>query len=101
MTSYAETALVRGLAFLSETQASLAHNLANLDSTGFKRQSAVAKTETSRFQSVLDAELPTVSFAQTIDWTPGSPAPFPGPGVYFLRLTAGGRSASARIVFAR
>ena len=45
MTSYAETALVRGLAFLSETQASIAHNLANLDSTGFKRQSAVAKTE--------------------------------------------------------
>jgi flagellar basal body rod protein FlgG len=72
MASYAETALVRGLAFLSEAQASIAHNLANLDSAGFKRQSAVAKTETSRFQSVLEGELPTVGYSQTIDWTPGS-----------------------------
>src|SRR5262245_40265921 len=72
MTTYAETALVRGLAYLSETQASIAHNLANVDATGFKRQSAVAKVESSRFQSVLDGELPTVSFVQATDWTPGT-----------------------------
>jgi hypothetical protein len=34
-------------------------------------------------------------------WTSGSPAPFPQNGVYFLRLTAKGKSANAKVVFAR
>src|SRR5262245_6598977 len=72
MASYAETALVRALGFLSESQASIAHNLANVDSTGFKRCTALATGTTSRFQSVLDGELPTVGFAPAVDWTPGT-----------------------------
>jgi len=34
-------------------------------------------------------------------WSSGSPAPFPENGVYFLRLTAQGRTAKAKLVFAR
>jgi len=72
MTGYAETALVRGLSFLSESQASIAHNLANVDSTGFKRKSAVATSENARFQSMLEREMPTVGFELTTDFTPGT-----------------------------
>ena len=35
------------------------------------------------------------------EWSSGSPVPFPRNGIYFLRLTAGGRSAKAKVVFAR
>jgi len=36
-----------------------------------------------------------------LDWSPGSPAPFPRNGVYFLRLTAAGKTAIAKVIFAR
>lgn len=36
-----------------------------------------------------------------IAWSPGSPAPFPANGVYFLRLTTAGRTAKAKLIFAR
>lgn len=72
MASYAETALVRGLSFLSEAQAAIAHNLANVDSSGFKRRSAIAKSETARFQSLLEREMPTVDFSQVVDFSPGT-----------------------------
>jgi len=39
--------------------------------------------------------------ARVLDWSAGSPAPFPQNGVYFLRLTADGRTANAKLVFAR
>lgn len=72
MTGYAETALVRGLSFLSEAQATIAHNLANVDSSGFKRRSPIATTETARFQSLLEREMPTVGFDMSTDFTPGT-----------------------------
>lgn len=34
-----------------------------------------------------------------LEWSPGSPVPFPEAGVYFLRLTAEGRTANAKVVF--
>jgi hypothetical protein len=37
----------------------------------------------------------------TLAWTSGSPVPFPGNGVYFLRLTANGETAKAKLIFAR
>ena len=36
-----------------------------------------------------------------LEWSPGSPAPFPQNGVYFLRLTVDGRMANAKLIFAR
>jgi hypothetical protein len=39
--------------------------------------------------------------ANVITWSPGSPAPFPANGVYFLRLTTAGRTAHAKVIFAR
>jgi len=53
----------------------------------------------SRVATLLDR---VVSAGETVlDWTPGSPAPFPGSGVYFLRLRFGEHAATAKIVFAR
>lgn len=72
MAGYAETALVRGLSFLSEAQAAISHNLANVDSSGFKRRSAIATSENARFQSMLEQEMPTVGFSQIVDFTPGT-----------------------------
>ena len=42
MTGYAENSLVRGLSFLAEKQAAIANNLANVNTTSFKRRMAVA-----------------------------------------------------------
>lgn len=53
----------------------------------------------ARVATLMDRELAAGS--AVFDWADGSPAGFPGAGVYFLRLTSGGRTASARIVFAR
>ena len=43
MTSYGEIALVRGMSFLAEKQAAIANNLANVDTTSFKRRLALAR----------------------------------------------------------
>jgi flagellar basal body rod protein FlgG len=72
MTDYSETALVRGMGFLAEAQAAIAHNLANVNSTGFKRQIAVAVPVPGRFEQTLQAALPTVRYAQSTDWTGGA-----------------------------
>jgi flagellar basal-body rod protein FlgF len=65
--SYGEIALVRGLAFLAEKQAATAHNLANVDTTSFKRRHAMAQPSTQDFGSLLDRQLPTVAYHERTD----------------------------------
>ena len=54
MTSYGENALVSGLTFLAEKQAAIANNLANVDTTSFKRRLAMAQGSGDRFHTLLD-----------------------------------------------
>lgn len=67
MPSYGETALVRSLSFLAEKQASIAHNLANVDTASFKRRAAIAVETKQDFQSVLDQQMPTLAYAEQTD----------------------------------
>lgn len=67
MQSYAEIALVRGLAFLAEKQAATAHNLANVDTTSFKRRHAVAAGSPTDFHSMLERQMPTISYTDRTD----------------------------------
>jgi flagellar basal-body rod protein FlgF len=68
---YGEIALVRGLSFLAEKQASIANNLANVDTTSFKRRSAIAVTE-GGFHSLLDRQLSAVGYAEQTDLQRGT-----------------------------
>ncbi len=70
MTSYGETALVRSLSFLAEKQAAIANNLANVDTTSFKRRTAIAQPA-GAFQSMLDRQLTSVSYAERADMQRG------------------------------
>jgi len=72
MTGYGDTALVRGMQYLAEKQASIAHNLANVNSFGFKRQVGYATDGGPEFGSILDQQLRTVQYSQHTDWTTGS-----------------------------
>lgn len=67
MQSYGEIALVRGLSFLAEKQAATAHNLANVDTTSFKRRHAVAQYTNESFHSMLERQLPTVGYQERTD----------------------------------
>jgi flagellar basal body rod protein FlgG len=71
MTDYAEIALARGLSWLAETQAAIAHNLANVDSTGFKRRGPVADPLEHEFQSLLGAPLPSIRYRDALIWNAG------------------------------
>ena len=71
MTGYAENTLVRGLNFLAEKQASIANNLANVDTTSFKRRSAIALDTGDRFHSLLDRELSAVDYVERSDMQRG------------------------------
>ena len=72
MTGYAENTLVRGLTFLAEKQASIANNLANVDTTSFKRRSAIALDTGNRFHSMLDRELSAVDYVERSDMQRGT-----------------------------
>ncbi len=72
MANYGEQVLVRGLSFLAEKQAAIANNLANLDTTSFKRRVAVAQETPSSFQSMLDEQLPTITYAEQSDFSRGT-----------------------------
>lgn len=72
MSSYAETSLVRGLSWLAEAQAAIAHNLANVDTANFKRRTSVAHAANEDFATVLAARLPTVSYGERTDFRPGN-----------------------------
>lgn len=66
MADYGETTLVRGLSFLVERQASIANNLANVDSSAFKRRLAVATPERG-FDSMLGREMEAISYSERVD----------------------------------
>lgn len=72
MTDYGDIALVRGMHYLAETQASIAHNLANSNSNGFKRQVGFAENATDQFGSILNKQLSTVQYESSTDWRNGS-----------------------------
>ncbi len=72
MTGYAEQALVRGLGYLADTQAAIAHNLANVDTVGFKRRAPQAVESTQSFASVLGERLPMVTYHEGTDFSPGT-----------------------------
>lgn len=67
MPGYGETALVRSLGYLAEKQAAIANNLANVDTTSFKRRLSVAQEAPSPFEALLDAQLPTVAYSERSD----------------------------------
>jgi flagellar basal-body rod protein FlgF len=71
VTNYAEDVLVRGLSFLADKQAAIANNLANVDTTAFKRRSSVAATAPSSFQALLDGQMPTVEYTERSDLQSG------------------------------
>ena len=71
MAGYGETALVRSLSFLAEKQASIANNLANVDTTSFKRRAAVAQDTGARFQSLLDRRMASVDYVERNDMQRG------------------------------
>ena len=75
MPGYAEVALVRGMAYLADAQAAIAHNLANIDSAGFKRRASYATTAPSSFDSMLGVQLPTVVYAERGDMSAGQVKP--------------------------
>jgi len=67
VTDYAENSLVRGLSFLAEKQATIANNLANVNTTGFKRSTAVAADARGAFHSMLNERLAAVDFVERRD----------------------------------
>jgi flagellar basal body rod protein FlgG len=71
MTSYGEMALVRGLTFLAEKQAAIANNLANVDTTSFKRRAPIALSDRG-FGSMLDRELSAVRYHEQADMQRGT-----------------------------
>lgn len=70
MTSYGETALVRSLAFLAEKQSAIANNLANVDTTSFKRRTAIAQPA-GAFHTLLDRQLTAVGYSERTDMQRG------------------------------
>jgi flagellar basal-body rod protein FlgF len=70
MTSYGEMALVRGMSFLAEKQASIANNLANVDTTSFKRRTAVAD-DAGAFQTMLDQQMSAIRYVEGTDMQRG------------------------------
>jgi flagellar basal body rod protein FlgG len=71
MGSYGESALVRGLSFLAEKQAAIANNLANVDTTSFKRRATIARESTDSFHNMLDAQLTSLDYVETNDMQRG------------------------------
>ena len=67
MQSYGESVLVRGLSFLAEKQAATAHNLANVDTTSFKRRHAVAIDSKQDFHSLLERQMPSITYSEQTD----------------------------------
>ncbi|MEZ5966732.1 MAG: flagellar hook basal-body protein [Planctomycetota bacterium] len=75
MTTYAEAALVSSLNYLSQSQQAIAHNLANISSTAFKRRQPIAEESPSRFHGMLREQLPTVKYREAADWSIGNLVP--------------------------
>jgi flagellar basal-body rod protein FlgF len=71
VTGYGEIALVRGLSFLAEKQAAIANNLANVDTTSFKRRATQAVGD-QKFHSMLDREMTAVDYSERTDLQRGT-----------------------------
>ncbi len=67
MSDYAEQTLTRTLSFLADRQAAISNNLANVDTTSFKRRVAVAEQEPSRFHALLAEQMPTIRYSEQAD----------------------------------
>lgn len=70
MADPSELVLVRGMSWLANAQAAIAHNLANVDTNGFKRRTYVAASE-GAFEQVLQGQMPSVRFEERTDWRRG------------------------------
>lgn len=75
MSGLGEIALIRGLNYLSESQAAIAHNLANVTSFGFKRRIPVAEPVGQDFNEVLEGRYPTTRYTEIYDLSVGTPNP--------------------------
>ena len=75
MADYSEVALVRSMRFLSDSQAAIAHNLANANTQGFKAQAPIAKVTSNSFRSLLAENMPTVAYREYTVWTQGAARP--------------------------
>ncbi|MHC4078374.1 MAG: flagellar hook-basal body complex protein, partial [Planctomycetota bacterium] len=75
MSALGEIALIRGLNYLSESQAAIAHNLANVTSYGFKRRISVAEPIGQAFNDVLAGRYPTTRYTEVYDLSKGTPDP--------------------------
>ncbi|MFK7738702.1 MAG: flagellar hook-basal body protein [Planctomycetota bacterium] len=71
MAGYGETALVKSLSFLAEKQASISNNLANVDTTAFKRRAAIAQDTGPKFHTLLDRNLRSVDYVEKSDMERG------------------------------
>jgi len=72
MASYGEIALVRGMNFLADSQAAIANNLANIDTSSFKRRMSVAEPTSSSFFQLLNSKLPVVGYRECAAWEQGN-----------------------------
>ena len=72
MAGYAEIALVRGMSFLAESQSAIANNLANLETSSYKRRAPVAVESALAFDKVLGRKLPTVAYGEVAAFTEGN-----------------------------
>lgn len=71
MTNYSEANLIRGLSFLAERQAAIANNMANIDTSSFKRRIAVAEDAGHDFQSMLNSNLQSIKYREQADYGRG------------------------------
>ncbi len=95
MADYSEIALIRSMKFLSDSQAAITHNLANTNTQGFKAKSPVAQISSNSFRSMLDQNMPTVSYREYTIWKQGMTRPTGEQlhvainGEYFFRVKGG------------
>ena len=75
MSGLGEIALIRGLNYLSESQATIAHNLANVSSFGYKRRIPLAQPIGQDFNTIREGSYPTTRFTEFLDWSLGNPNP--------------------------
>jgi flagellar basal body rod protein FlgG len=93
MTNYSEIALVRSMSFLADSQAAIAHNLANANTQGFKSKTSIARLADDQFGQVLAAAMPTLAYQERTNWNPGTVRPTEEKmhvvidGEYFFRVT--------------
>ncbi len=72
MAGYAELSLARSMNFLADSQAAISNNIANATTHSFKRKLPVAHSGSQGFFSMLNRTLPSVTYAESTDFTPGS-----------------------------